>query len=61
MGLRKGVYVGYWCPPEVKKALQEIAASEHRTLSQELNRLSEWYAKVRRLPSAEERKEEVRS
>lgn len=48
MGLRKGVYVGFWCPADVKKSLQEIATSEHRSLSQELNRLVEEFVKERR-------------
>jgi hypothetical protein len=50
MGVRKGVYVGFWCPPEVKKSLQEIATSEHRSLSQELNRLVEEFVRKRREP-----------
>jgi predicted transcriptional regulator len=38
MGLRKGEYVGVWCPPELKKRLREIAEAEHRSLSQEVIR-----------------------
>lgn len=36
MGLRKGVYAGFWCPPELKRTLEERGQAEHRTLSQEI-------------------------
>lgn len=36
MGLRKGVFMGCYAPPEMKQELQEKAAKEHRTLSQEI-------------------------
>ena len=47
MGLRKGVYIGFWCPPENKKEMQKIAASQHRTLSQEMNRIVDEIVKAR--------------
>jgi hypothetical protein len=36
MGLRKGVFMGCYAPPELKEALQRQANAEHRTLSQEI-------------------------
>jgi hypothetical protein len=42
MGLRKGEYVGFWCPPELKRWLNEQAEAEYRNLSQEvIKRLEE--------------------
>jgi hypothetical protein len=38
---RRGVFVGGYVPAELKRALQQQAAREHRTVSQELARLIE--------------------
>ncbi len=60
MGLRKGKYVGFWCPEENKRAMQEIAASQHRTLSQELNRMVEERVKTQRVVTTPARQAEER-
>lgn len=62
MGLRKGVFVGFWCSPENKRAMQEIAEKEFRSLSQELNRMVEERLKERRTVEAQptEQKQEAR-
>ncbi len=39
MANRKGVFIGAYVPAELKKALQQRATSEHRTLSQEITRI----------------------
>jgi hypothetical protein len=36
---RKGVFIGAYVPADLKSALQRRAASEHRTLSQEITRI----------------------
>lgn len=36
---RKGVFIGAYVPLELKESLQRRAASEHRTLSQEITRI----------------------
>lgn len=35
MANRKGLFVGFYVPAELKKRLQEVAGEEHRTLSAE--------------------------
>ena len=50
MANRKGVFIGAYVPADLKKALQQRAASEHRTLSQEITRILEEAVKGRRLP-----------
>lgn len=39
MANRKGVFIGAYVPSELKESLQRRAASEHRTLSQEITRI----------------------
>src|SRR5205085_8219392 len=39
MANRKGVFIGAYVPAELKRALQQRAVSEHRTLSQEITRI----------------------
>jgi hypothetical protein len=36
---RKGVFIGAYVPNELKESLRRRAASEHRTLSQEITRI----------------------
>lgn len=36
---RKGVFIGAYVPLELKESLKRRAASEHRTLSQEITRI----------------------
>ncbi len=36
---RKGVFIGAYVPSELKESLRRRAASEHRTLSQEITRI----------------------
>ncbi len=50
MANRKGVFIGAYVPAELKKALQQRASSEHRTLSQEITRILEEAVKGPRLP-----------
>lgn len=50
MANRKGVFIGAYVPPDLKKALQQRAASEHRTLSQEITRILEEAVRGARLP-----------
>ena len=50
MANRKGVFIGAYVPSELKKALQQRATSEHRTLSQEITRILEEAVKGARLP-----------
>jgi outer membrane protein TolC len=50
MANRKGVFIGAYVPSELKKALQQRATSEHRTLSQEITRILEEAVKGPRLP-----------
>jgi hypothetical protein len=50
MANRKGVFIGAYVPADLKKALQQRAASEHRTLSQEITRILEEAVKGGRLP-----------
>ena len=49
MANRKGVFIGAYVPAELKKALQQRATSEHRTLSQEITRILEEAVKGARL------------
>jgi hypothetical protein len=39
MANRKGVFIGAYVPVELKESLQRRAATEHRTLSQEITRI----------------------
>jgi len=39
MANRKGVFIGAYVPNELKESLRRKAASEHRTLSQEITRI----------------------
>lgn len=39
MANRKGVFIGAYVPADLKRALQQRATSEHRTLSQEITRI----------------------
>ena len=39
MANRKGVFIGAYVPSELKESLRRKAASEHRTLSQEITRI----------------------
>lgn len=39
MANRRGVFIGAYVPVELKESLQRRAASEHRTLSQEVTRI----------------------
>jgi len=39
MANRKGVFIGAYVPTELKDSLQRRAATEHRTLSQEITRI----------------------
>ncbi len=39
MANRKGVFIGAYVPNELKESLRRRAASEHRTLSQEIIRI----------------------
>lgn len=48
MGLRKGVYMGFYAPAELKRVLQERATKEHRSLSQECIHILEAAVKTRR-------------
>ena len=50
MANRKGVFIGAYVPAELKRALQDRATSEHRTLSQEITRILEEAVKGPRLP-----------
>jgi hypothetical protein len=50
MANRKGVFIGAYVPAELKKALQQRATSEHRTLSQEITRILEEAVRGARLP-----------
>ena len=50
MANRKGVFISAYVPAELKKALQQRATSEHRTLSQEITRILEEAVKGARLP-----------
>jgi hypothetical protein len=50
MANRKGVFIGAYVPAELKRALQQRATSEHRTLSQEITRILEEAVKGPRLP-----------
>ncbi|HZT60614.1 MAG TPA: hypothetical protein VFA21_18565 [Pyrinomonadaceae bacterium] len=50
MANRKGVFIGAYVPSELKRALQQRAVSEHRTLSQEITRILEEAVKGPRLP-----------
>ena len=50
MANRKGVFIGAYVPSELKRALQQRATSEHRTLSQEITRILEEAVKGPRLP-----------
>ena len=50
MANRKGVFIGAYVPGELKRALQQRAVSEHRTLSQEITRILEEAVKGPRLP-----------
>jgi hypothetical protein len=50
MANRKGVFIGAYVPAELKRALQQRAVSEHRTLSQEITRILEEAVKGPRLP-----------
>lgn len=50
MANRKGVFIGAYVPSDLKRALQQRAAAEHRTLSQEITRILEEAVKGKRLP-----------
>ncbi len=50
MANRKGVFIGAYVPADLKKSLQQRAAGEHRTLSQEITRILEEAVKGARLP-----------
>lgn len=39
MATRKGVFIGAYVPNELKESLRRRAATEHRTLSQEITRI----------------------
>ncbi len=39
MANRKGVFIGAYVPNELKESLKRRAATEHRTLSQEITRI----------------------
>ncbi|MBC7798717.1 MAG: hypothetical protein H7Z37_17750 [Pyrinomonadaceae bacterium] len=39
MSTRKGVFIGAYVPLELKESLRRRAATEHRTLSQEITRI----------------------
>ena len=39
MANRKGVFIGAYVPSDLKRALQQRAAADHRTLSQEITRI----------------------
>jgi len=39
MANRKGVFIGAYVPNDLKESLRRKAASEHRTLSQEITRI----------------------
>ena len=39
MANRKGVFIGAYVPHDLKESLRRKAASEHRTLSQEITRI----------------------
>lgn len=47
---RKGVFIGAYVPADLKNALQRRAASEHRTLSQEITRILTEAVHGRQLP-----------
>jgi len=48
---RKGVFIGAYVPLELKDSLRRRAASEHRTLSQEITRILTESVHGRGLPS----------
>ena len=50
MANRKGVFIGAYVPAGLKDALRRRAASEHRTLSQEITRILEEAVQGPRLP-----------
>lgn len=50
MANKRGVFIGAYIPDELKKALQQRAAAEHRTLSQEVTRILEEAVRSPRLP-----------
>ncbi len=50
MANRKGVFIGAYVPADLKRALQQRATGEHRTLSQEITRILEEAVKGKRLP-----------
>ena len=39
MATRRGVFIGAYVPNELKESLRRRAATEHRTLSQEITRI----------------------
>ena len=39
MANRKGVFIGAYVPKDLKDTLQRLAATQHRTLSQEITRI----------------------
>jgi hypothetical protein len=51
MANRKGVFIGAYVPKELKESLRRRAASEHRTLSQEITRILTEAVHGRGLPS----------
>lgn len=50
MANRKGVFIGAYVPSELKESLRRRAASEHRTLSQEITRILTEAIRGRGLP-----------
>ncbi len=50
MANRKGVFIGAYVPVELKDSLRRRAASEHRTLSQEITRILMEAVRGRNLP-----------
>jgi len=51
MANRKGVFIGAYVPNHLKESLRRRAASEHRTLSQEITRILEEAVHGRGLPA----------
>lgn len=51
MANRRGVFIGAYVPTELKESLRRRAATEHRTLSQEITRILTEAVHGKELPS----------
>jgi hypothetical protein len=56
MADRRGEFVGFWCPPELKRKLQEAARKDYRDVSKEcIKRLEESFGETKAEEKAEVR------